>query len=166
MPTTAPSMVSTSDGFVLGGQTSSSHGNRNHSASSKLRSKYPSKNNNSQLIPQDVYEMGSSESKEAIMSPYKKTNSDLYKLSNQSMYDNNAKTTITKGEVQSFVLNEDMKNIRYAEQIILNEEKKFGTYDRDPNGRLVPAEQVRFLFHFILCIIIDHKYICRHIWLI
>ena len=44
---------------------------------------------------------------------------------------------------KSFVLNEDMLKIRQAEQVILAEEDRFGSFCRDPEGRLMPEMQVR-----------------------
>jgi hypothetical protein len=44
-------------------------------------------------------------------------------------------------DMQSFVFNEDMKRIRIAESIILRAESKFGTFSRDPDGRLAPLLQ-------------------------
>jgi hypothetical protein len=37
-----------------------------------------------------------------------------------------------------------MVKIRQAELIILTEEQKFGIYDRDPDGKIVPQIQVCF----------------------
>eukprot|EP01035_Chromulina_nebulosa_P032760 gene32760-43785_t len=42
---------------------------------------------------------------------------------------------------KSFVLNEDMLKIRQAEQVILAEEDRFGSFCRDPEGRLMPEMQ-------------------------
>lgn len=46
-----------------------------------------------------------------------------------------------KAQIHTFVSNDDMSLIRNAEKILMNEEKRFGRYDRDIGGRLIPAEQ-------------------------
>lgn len=48
----------------------------------------------------------------------------------------------TKPDLQSFILNEDMRKIRMAENVILRSEAKNGIMSRDPQGRLVPLLQV------------------------
>lgn len=42
----------------------------------------------------------------------------------------------------SYVLNEDMLKMRQCELVILKEEKKFGIYAMDPDGKVVPRIQV------------------------
>lgn len=44
-------------------------------------------------------------------------------------------------EAQSFILNEDMKRIRWAEFLIMKAEQRFGKFMRDPDGNLVPYLQ-------------------------
>ena len=56
---------------------------------------------------------------------------------------------------RSFVLNEDMTKLRQAELVILKEEAKFGTFKRDPFGRIVTSMNVRgmSLFNRVLRLI-------------
>lgn len=60
----------------------------------------------------------------------------------ESIY-GNRKLKKTDAAAQSFVLNNDMVNIRLAEMILLKEEEKYGVFCRDPEGRFVSALQVR-----------------------
>ena len=45
-------------------------------------------------------------------------------------------------QTRSFVLNEDMRKLRQAELVILKEETKFGSFKRDPYGRITSSLHV------------------------
>lgn len=42
---------------------------------------------------------------------------------------------------ESFIMNADMRKIRQCELVLLKEEEKFGSFKRDPDGRIIPTLQ-------------------------
>jgi hypothetical protein len=124
----SPQVTTTADGFVVGG-TRSTH-------VSKVRSKYPTKKSTgaSSRDVKDMRDMG------GIDSPYRKNNTfGESSFGNEKSIINGK---MVKENVQSFVLNSEMKSIRLAEAVIMKDEKKFGRMDRDPLGRIIPVDQV------------------------